>query len=178
MSSSVYAWSLKGHREQNEDKHRSILNLDGTHKNYNKVNFFAVYDGHGGKDVSTFLDKHLPKYFMSTRTVYPLSKNYVNSAYNALQSELKDYKYAYTSGSTATVVINYKCNNHNYINVMNTGDSRCVLCRGNFAVPLTKDHKPSWPEEKHRITQKGGKPYFDGHDWRINNLSVSPGRVG
>ena len=29
------------------------------------------------------------------------------------------------------------------------------------------------PEERHRISKLGGKPYFDGEDWRISDLSVS-----
>ena len=47
------------------------------------------------------------------------------------------------------------------------------MCRNNIAHRLTKDHKPDKPEEKYRITQLGGKIYYDGYDWRINDLSVS-----
>merc|ERR1712078_476555 len=64
-------------------------------------------------------------------------------------------------------------NNNNYINIMNTGDCRAVLCRNNVAIPLTKDHKPHWPDERRRINQLGGEIYFDGHDYRITDLSVS-----
>src|SRR5436305_1930508 len=60
-----------------------------------------------------------------------------------------------------------------YINVINTGDSRCIICRDNLGIPLSKDHKPNWPEERYRIQQLGGKIYYDGDDYRIKDLSVS-----
>lgn len=40
--------------------------------------------------------------------------------------------------------------------VANTGDSRCVLCRGDVAVELSKDHKPGLAEERSRIYAAGG----------------------
>jgi serine/threonine protein phosphatase PrpC len=52
---------MKGHRPQNEDKHDTILNLDGKDINKAPVNYYAVYDGHGGKFVSKFLSKQLIK---------------------------------------------------------------------------------------------------------------------
>ena len=48
-----------------------------------------------------------------------------------------------------------------------------MLCRDNFAIPLTKDHKPDFPEEKARIQALGGEIKFDGADYRIRDLSVS-----
>ena len=47
------------------------------------------------------------------------------------------------------------------------------MCRDNLAIPLSKDHKPNWPEEKRRIEKAGGSIYFDGHDYRIKDLSLS-----
>jgi serine/threonine protein phosphatase PrpC len=40
--------------------------------------------------------------------------------------------------------------------VANAGDSRCILCRHNAAVPLTEDHKPNNPGEERRIQAAGG----------------------
>ena len=40
--------------------------------------------------------------------------------------------------------------------VANAGDSRAVLCRGGWAVPLSEDHKPSDPLEQRRIKKAGG----------------------
>jgi len=170
----VHIITLKGLRDQNEDEHSVILNGDNKDCTMNSVNFFGVYDGHGGKQVSKFLANNLPYYFMKKKIKYPISKTYVKKVYDHVQSLLRNkYKnFSYTTGSTCLVVAHYKKNSQYYIDVMNTGDSRCVLCRDNIALPLTKDHKPIWPEEKRRIEQLGGKLYYDG-DWRIKNLSVS-----
>jgi serine/threonine protein phosphatase PrpC len=72
-------------------------------------------------------------------------------------------------GSTSIIVIRYD----QFLNIINLGDSRCVLCRDNIGISLTKDHKPNWPEEQQRIENEGGKIYYDGDDWRIGDLSVS-----
>jgi protein phosphatase 1G len=40
--------------------------------------------------------------------------------------------------------------------VANAGDSRCVLCHGEMTNALTRDHKPTNPEEEKRINEAGG----------------------
>lgn len=170
--------SLKGFRNQNEDKHNIICNLNNKNKNMPSINFFGIYDGHGGKKVSSYLETHLPGYFVNKKVKYPLNKKYVMAVYDHIQKSLRfEHKdFSYTSGSTCCVVIQFKYNNNDYINVMNTGDSRAVLCRGNMAIPLSLDHKPNWPEEKYRITKLDGGQYITkigNDDWRIKDLSVS-----
>lgn len=170
-----YSVSLKGLRPQNEDTHVIIENLDSTNKNDPKINLYAVFDGHGGKQVSRYLKDTLPLFFSDNRVKYPLTKRYVINVYDHLQNKLKETKYATHMGSTALVVVQFKVNNDSFLNIINTGDSRCILCRDNFAIPLTKDHKPNAPEELHRIEKIGGMGIitFDGHDHRIHDLSVS-----
>jgi len=169
----IYSASLKGLRPQNEDNHAIILNLDGSDPNLNNVNLYAIFDGHGGKLVSNSLKENLPKFLVDKRVTYPISKRYIFNVYDYIQQSLAKHDFSYYSGSTCLVVVQFKLNGENYLNVMNTGDSRCLLCRDNFAMPLTKDHKPNWPEEYHRITKLGGKIIYDGFDWRIKDLSVS-----
>jgi protein phosphatase 2C len=170
----VHSVSIKGPiREQNEDKHDIILNSDNKHRSKKNVNFFGVYDGHGGKKVSEYIKKNLSNFFLNKKVNFPLSKRYVNNVYDHIQSNLKKHNWAYFSGTTCLNAIHFKYNGSDYLNVINIGDSRCVLCRDNFAMPLTKDHKPNWPEERSRIERLGGKIIFDGYDWRIKDLSVS-----
>jgi serine/threonine protein phosphatase PrpC len=169
----VHSVSIKGLRDQNEDKHDIILNSENKMKHLKNVNFFGVYDGHGGKNVSNYIQKNISNFFLDKRINYPLSKSHVTKVFNNLQNSLMRYKWSNTSGTTCLVAVHFKFNESEYLNVLNTGDSRCILCRDNFAMPLTKDHKPKWPEEKHRIEGLGGKIVYDGYDWRIRDLSVS-----
>jgi serine/threonine protein phosphatase PrpC len=112
---------------------------------------------------------------MDKRVKYPLKKNFVKKVYNFWQDELrtKYAKMATNAGSTCCVVIHYKEGDSEYLNVLNTGDSRCIICRNNMAMQISKDHKPSNYEEYSRITNMGGEIYYDGYDHRIGSLSVS-----
>ena len=77
---------------------------------------------------------------------------------------------AMTVGSTAVTVLI----KNGFLVVANVGDSRCVLCRGGEAVPLTEDHKPWMEGEMRRIVKAGGK--VDGKRVSGNgplNLDVS-----
>lgn len=166
----LYASSLKGVRTTNEDTHDVILNLDNGIGN---VNFFCLFDGHGGNEVSQYLKKYMPKFFVNDVIKYPIKKQYVVKVYDHIQKALKAHEYAQHAGCTGLVITMYDVSGIKYMNIINNGDSRCVLCRDNCAIPLTKDHKPAWPEEYHRITQLGGKIEHDGYDYRIKDLSVS-----
>jgi len=66
-----------------------------------------------------------------------------------------------------------------YIQVINIGDCRAVLSQKGLAIPLSKDHKPDWPDEKRRIYEVNRangtdeKVHFEDQAWRIGDLSVS-----
>ncbi len=172
----VYYVSLKGLRKDNEDCHSIIVNLDNTNNKLAPINLFGVYDGHGGKFVSKFLENSLPNFFVDKRVKYPLTKDYINQIYKYLQQKvLKKHFFSKSQhcGSTCLIGIHFKNHDQDYLNIINVGDTRAVLCRDNFAIPLSKDHKPYWPEEKNRIEKLGGQIVFDGDDWRIKDLSVS-----
>ena len=178
---SVFSTSLKGKRQNNEDFHDIIINLDGSNNLLEPVNYYAVYDGHGGKFVSNFLHNVMPNIFTSKKptSIYPLKIKTIEKIYTKLQDMLKTQytKYSTQAGSTCLIAVQNKIKDINYLTVMNTGDSRCILCRYdngvNHSRDITKDHKPNSYEEKHRITSQGGNLTFDGVDWRINDLSVS-----
>jgi serine/threonine protein phosphatase PrpC len=173
----IFSHSLQGKRESNEDKHVHIINLDGCNKNYNAINFFAVFDGHGGKAVSKYLKKVLPPLFVNKfdKDMYSnaaIVSRYIKRVFDRIQKSLNDDhpKLAQYCGSTACIVIHYK----DILWVANIGDSRTIKCnKSNIAEQLTQDHKPNNPDERVRIENLGGKIKFDGVDWRINDLSLS-----
>lgn len=173
---SAHFVSLKGDRLTNEDHHNIILGLSSEDNEFAKVNYYGVYDGHGGKFVSNFLSEELPQFFISEKVSYPLDLNYVYAVYDKVQNVLftKYEKNATECGSTCLVVCHFKNEiGHDFLNVMNTGDSRAVLCRNGIAIALTLDHKPEWPNETNRIMKLGGQIKKDGTTYRINDLSVS-----
>ena len=58
-----YSYTIQGKRDSNEDQHITFMNLDGEEENKNNINFFGVFDGHGGKAVSKYLKDNLPLFF-------------------------------------------------------------------------------------------------------------------
>jgi len=176
--------SLCGLRPTNEDVEKYFLNMatDGSaiDDQYLPIDVFVICDGHGGKDVSIFVANKLMSLLTKKTNDFPLSKIEVNKIYDKIQDSLVDHKnnIAQKCGCTALVIIKYVKVNH-YIQVINLGDCRAVICQKGLAIPLTLDHKPFWSNEKKRIdiVNKDHKTnkliHFDQGDWRIGDLSVS-----
>ena len=178
---SCYSASCKGLRDKNEDKHIYIENLLNNNNKINNINYYAVYDGHGGNEISNYLHKYLHQYFYLKNlnnydTVF--FKKYIKNVFNHNQKKLEmTYKNkSFRVGSTALIAIisqDKELNKNLYI--INLGDCRAVLCSKNtIAKQLSEDHKPNSEKERKRIENLGGKVTKElGDDWRIKNLSVS-----
>lgn len=177
----VYEVSMVGVRKANEDQHIVFLNSNNDDQNFAKVNIFAIMDGHGGKEIAIQAKKYIEKYFKNPKLTYPIDQQQVFKIFDRIQTHICEdkKKEAVEMGSTCLCAINYKIGDDRFLQVVNIGDSRAVLCRDGVAIPLTKDHKPNWPEERKRIeyinknTEFKEQIYFDGIDWRIKDLSVS-----
>lgn len=177
--------SLKGIRPTNEDMEVCHINLHAfghaINPNYAPINLFIICDGHGGSLVSRYVVKELKNEFIKKDLAYPLSHQKIFKIFDSIQSKLIYHPahIARACGSTALVLIIYSFNDKRYLQVINLGDCRAVLCRKGLAIPLTIDHKPSWTTEKLRISKINEKYgtkneiHFDGSDWRIGDLSVS-----
>jgi serine/threonine protein phosphatase PrpC len=190
--------SLKGHRKTNEDSEVVEVNLDGKDKTKGIRNMYSIFDGHGntnGKIISSFLSKVMAQQLMDTQTEFPLKKSYIKNLYSSVQELIKTKlpKYAEHNGSTALIAVQYIHNGSQYLDILNTGDCRVILCKEQksiakltnltvtkqepsfISVQISKDHKPNTPEEQKRIIALGGKDKikFDGFDHRICDLSVS-----
>jgi protein phosphatase 2C len=181
----LHATSQQGRRESNEDIELFQLNLskDGYPENeqYGAIDFFIVCDGHGGDQVANFVAPRLKRYFLKKNIRYPLTHHYVCKIYDFVQKELVNHsqQIGLECGCTALVIVRYIDNyNKEYVQVINLGDCRAVLSRRGLAIPLCKDHKPFWSDEKQRIdsvNEKHGtdfKIHFDAGDWRVHDLSV------
>jgi len=185
----VFSSSLQGVRPSNEDKH-IIFEKDN-------CKIYCIFDGHGGKEVSTLLSKIIPQNLYNIKKITLSS---IKKLYDKIQNYIKQQSYANTAGSTACIVIlyidNITTNNqinkptNNQINkpinnqtnnqqqiikmfCINVGDSRCVLYYDNKIFQMSEDHKPTNINEMQRITKMGGKVRRDGLEYRIGDLSVS-----
>jgi serine/threonine protein phosphatase PrpC len=179
MNKKVFSYSLQGRRASNEDTHINITNLNGSNNKINPINLFGVFDGHGGKNISTFLKKSLVKYYINKYNLFNLCNKkeeffniYTKKLYDKLHNKIiNEYpRVSKNCGSTACVGVQYK----NILWLINVGDSRAIRCnKSNIAEQLTLDHKPNVPQEKKRIYNLGGTIEFDGYDWRVDGLSLS-----
>ncbi|KAM8976756.1 protein phosphatase 1D isoform 2-T2 [Pelodytes ibericus] len=135
------------------------------------VAFFAVYDGHGGREAAHFARDHLwgfirkQKGFMSEdseEVCAAIRKGFV-ACHHAMWKKLPEWPKTMTglpstSGTTASVVII----RGNKMYVAHVGDSGVVLGLQNNSresmksVEVTQDHKPELPKERARIEGLGG----------------------
>lgn len=178
-----YSYSLQGLRDSNEDQHICISNIDGKEKKINKLDLIGVFDGHGGKLVSKFLQTKIPKIFLkdiktnSFFTTKESSKTF-NEIFTNIQNKLikKHPRAVNYCGSTALcgVIVKNPKTKKKILWIANVGDSRAIMCNyKNEPIQLSKDHKPNDKKEKKRIYDLGGNISFDGSDWRVKDLSLS-----
>lgn len=130
--------------------------------------FFAIYDGHGGREASEEASKILHQILLTELNkgkdvVYALEKAFVDT-------DRKIEEEGIESGTTAVVVFF----NGKELFVANAGDSRAVLDSGKFGVKrLSHDHKADDPDEIKRVEKAGGFviPKIEGIDVaRVNGI--------
>lgn len=171
----IYFTSVSGRRNTNEDKHNIILNINGENPDINNINFFSIYDGHSGVEVSEYLETNLPKYYLDKNFSPPFDDGYHKQVFKTIQTQLIKNNLGYSSGSTCLLNIIYKIKDVLHMNIINLGDSRLVIVYTNRkSKQITVDHKPDEPNEQIRIQEMGGEIYRDSeYVCRIGDLSVS-----
>uniref|UniRef100_A0A3P8V2D5 Protein phosphatase, Mg2+/Mn2+ dependent 1D n=1 Tax=Cynoglossus semilaevis TaxID=244447 RepID=A0A3P8V2D5_CYNSE len=136
------------------------------------VAFFAVFDGHGGREAAQFAQDYLWEFLKKQRGFWSDSDREVCSAirkgfvacHHAMWKKLPEWPKTLTglpstSGTTASVVVV----RGNRMYVAHVGDSAVVLGIQDDptvpfirAVEVTQDHKPELPRERERIEGLGG----------------------
>ncbi|XP_022051324.2 protein phosphatase, Mg2+/Mn2+ dependent, 1Da [Acanthochromis polyacanthus] len=136
------------------------------------VAFFAVFDGHGGREAAQFARDYLWEFMKKQRGFWSDSDREVCSAirkgfvacHHAMWKKLPEWPKTLTglpstSGTTASVVVL----RGNRMYVAHVGDSAVVLGVQDDpsipfirAVEVTQDHKPELPRERERIEGLGG----------------------
>ncbi|KAM9321326.1 protein phosphatase 1D [Gastrophryne carolinensis] len=140
-------------------------------KSGHSVAFFAVFDGHGGREAAHFARDHLWAFIRKQRGFLSREPEEVCAAirkgfiacHHAMWKKLPEWPKTITglpstSGTTASIVI-IRGNN---IYVAHVGDSGVVFGLQNSpketmkALEVTQDHKPELPKERERIEGLGG----------------------
>jgi protein phosphatase 2C len=177
---SAHHSSLIGLRPTNEDQHIVKININGDDQKLANVNLYAVMDGHGGPNISKRVKELVYKVFLNPARQYPLGNDEIEKYFNAIERKLETDKpnYANNMGCTCLIVVEYRSITGTHLQIMNIGDSRVIMNRGQLGIPLSKDHKPGTFDERRRIeeiiaTRGDAKLEWDGFDWRIKGLSVS-----
>jgi len=147
---------MQGWRKGQEDAHLHIFDI------IPNVHLFAVFDGHGGKEVSRYCERHLPKMLQSNedfcqhnfdralKTVFlKIDMQLISKAGRIELSKLarggapyggvvNSAQIPFQSGCTANLILVTPTQ----IICANSGDSRSVVSEAGKAVELSWDHKP------------------------------------
>ena len=183
----MHEFSKTGYAGEDEKK----VNQDNyfVFRNFmNDVNyiFMAVCDGHGavGQEISNFLKENLPidlnhalrnknKNILTEDISDIITEVFIKENTKLISNEMIN---SMLSGSTCVSTIYTPIK----LITANVGDSRIILGKFNkndnqwTSVDLTRDHKPSLPDEEKRIIKKGGRiePMKDE-----DNSFIGPPRV-
>lgn len=153
------------------------LSFRGRLEGRNDASLYAVFDGHGGALASEFCAQELPRYVVGSEEGWEVATK------AALRDAFMKTDAAFVKategtnrldGTTALVALI----RGTQLFVANAGDSRAILVqRGARVVPLSRDHKPSLPDELQRITEMGGKVIFWGR-WRVEGILAVSRAIG
>lgn len=145
------------------------------------VGLLAVFDGHGGREVSAHAALHAPEVLRAR-----LRSGAAGGGMSGMPALLGDAfleldeRARRTLGPAAQHVGTTACAvlvGERGVWAANAGDSRAVIVdRRGRGVPLTRDHKPEREDERARIVRGGGRVVWDGACYRVNGqLNVSRG---
>ena len=140
----------QGRRNYMEDEGKVVENLNG---DSNKI-LFCLFDGHGGGQVSKFLQENFANYM---KKIFH-SEDYLNcfnQLFRIIDEDIRGLNCP-TVGSTGTIVFIERKDGKKYLYCANIGDSRCVLVSKNKITRLSYDHRVADPKEKERILSNGG----------------------
>ena len=141
------------HKINMEDKGKSILNFNN---DSNKA-LFCLFDGHGGDEVSSYLQKNFGnkmKQYINHRENEEIN---FEKLFKEIDEEFKNFKY-YNIGSTATIIYitQNKINGKKILYCINIGDTKCILTQTTGSRKLSYDDLSTDESEYNRIINEGG----------------------
>jgi len=141
-------------RESMEDEELYMDKFGGR----NDCGYFAVFDGHGGREVVEYVTNHLHKHLLALLEEHAFTdcRQCLNEAFLRMDEQIMHFERSGHSGCTAVIALVVQNTlGERWLYVANVGDARAVLNRNGQAVRLSYDHKASDPEEQTRIKNAG-----------------------
>lgn len=117
-----------------------------------ELGLFAIFDGHLGHDVASYLQNHLFHNILNQQDFWTETKSAVKRAY--LETDEKILEQALELGRGGSTAVTAILIDGQKLVVANVGDSRAVICQNGKARQLSVDHEPS--KEKKSIERRGG----------------------
>ena len=122
--------------------------------------FFAVYDGHGGRQAVDYCEQKLHLTLLDEMaklgeiTDEGISDAFVRT-FRRADDQLKMLG-TWRCGCTATVVLAHRSSKGLRLHSANVGDSRAIAIDGTVEYRLSRDHRPTDPAETQRVEHEGG----------------------
>ena len=182
ISISEYAY-----KEEPNSRFRDYMEDKGVcidcYLNNPSTSIFCLFDGHGGKEVSSYLQSNFPL-LLKEHLPSPNITQTLTSFFPLIDEKIKQSNF-YQVGSTGCIIYITKENNKKVIYSANIGDTRSILINSLKEVTrLSFDDRASEPSEYNRITSQGGI-VFAGRiygqlmlsrafgDWELKEFGVS-----
>ncbi|ETW03816.1 hypothetical protein H310_05181 [Aphanomyces invadans] len=154
------------HEEMNPSKRRSMedaLRVVDAFGGNPRHGFFGLFDGHGGREISAYLQENLHIAVENELTHLDNDKDgsvdvetCIKCAFVVADMDCCELPEAENAGSTAAIALLRDEGNHRILYAANVGDSRIVLCRNGTAERVTQDHKAELHSEAVRVCDSGG----------------------
>ncbi|KAH9298586.1 hypothetical protein KI387_030268, partial [Taxus chinensis] len=117
-----------------------------------ELGLYAIFDGHLGDSVASYLQKNLFQNILSEEEFWVHPSRAIMKAYDktdkAILRHTPDFARGGSTAVTAILIDGIK------LWVANVGDSRAIVCQRGRAIQLSIDHEPS--TERGSIENKGG----------------------
>jgi len=144
------------YRRRMEDAHFMTDKFNGD----DTQGFFAVYDGHGGKEAAVYASENLHNVLAQNLAGVDMKNpekvlEIMRKTFLEVDDKLKTAVPSH-HGCTAVVTLVTGTGDNRYLYAANVGDARAVLCRDGKAIRLTEEHKAADEKEAKRITDAGG----------------------
>ena len=159
----------KEYRESMEDYHLTNPCLNKENPSYS---LFAIFDGHSGHEVASFLSTNFSKFLYKEISKIKFSQNYkensknltsaIKNSFESIDKNIENNKNIKDDvGATGTIIffcrdINVPSITKRILICANVGDSKAYLIKKNEIIQMTKDHTCKDKTEVERIRKQGG----------------------